>query len=114
VVSLRSGAYAPPAGYAGNGHLLFLQETTLMAQPIDPTRFDLRGDAFPIAEQVGYNVGESFFLFQATACWPIDRPWTAAAGNWHGSIAAGRSWGAWVRPAIIPAWHSRRTERRSQ
>jgi hypothetical protein len=34
------------------GHLLFLRETTLMAQPLDAERLELTGDAFPIAEQI--------------------------------------------------------------
>jgi eukaryotic-like serine/threonine-protein kinase len=34
------------------GHLLFLRETTLMAQPFDAQRLVLTGDAFPIAEQI--------------------------------------------------------------
>ena len=34
------------------GHLLFLHETTLMAQPFDVRRLVLSGDAFPIAEQI--------------------------------------------------------------
>ena len=34
------------------GHLLFLRETTLMAQPFDARRLVLTGDAFPIAEQI--------------------------------------------------------------
>jgi len=34
------------------GHLLFLRETTLMAQPFDAVRLELTGDAFPIAEQI--------------------------------------------------------------
>ena len=34
------------------GHLLFLRETTLMAQPFDPRRLVLTGEAFPIAEQI--------------------------------------------------------------
>lgn len=34
------------------GHLLFLRETTLMAQPFDARRLALTGDAFPIAEQI--------------------------------------------------------------
>jgi serine/threonine protein kinase/Tol biopolymer transport system component len=34
------------------GHLLFLRETTLMAQPFDGRRLVLTGDAFPIAEQI--------------------------------------------------------------
>ena len=34
------------------GHLLFMRETTLMAQPFDARRLVLAGDAFPIAEQI--------------------------------------------------------------
>ncbi len=34
------------------GHLIFLRETTLMAQPFDGRRLVLTGDAFPIAEQI--------------------------------------------------------------
>jgi Tol biopolymer transport system component len=34
------------------GHLLFLRETTLMAQPFDAQRLVLMGDAFPIAENI--------------------------------------------------------------
>jgi Tol biopolymer transport system component len=44
-----------PAGsnakYA-NGHLFFMRDTTLLAQPFDPARLVLRGDAVPVAEQV--------------------------------------------------------------
>ncbi len=34
------------------GHLLFLRENTLMAQPFDAQRLVLTGDAFPIAENI--------------------------------------------------------------
>jgi hypothetical protein len=34
------------------GHLLFLRETTLMAQAFDVQRLALAGDAFPVAEQI--------------------------------------------------------------
>ena len=35
-----------------NGHLLFLREGTLMAQPFDPDRTVTTGEAFPLAESV--------------------------------------------------------------
>ncbi len=41
--------------YAAPGYLLFLRETTLMAQRFDVDRFELKGDAFPVAEQVVRN-----------------------------------------------------------
>jgi eukaryotic-like serine/threonine-protein kinase len=34
------------------GHVLFLRDTTLMAQPFDVRRLALNGDAFPVAEQI--------------------------------------------------------------
>ena len=44
-------------------HLLFLRVGTLMAQPLDAKRFELAGEPFPVAEQVGgWNIlkpGES-------------------------------------------------------
>ena len=40
-----------PAVYA-QGHLLYLRENTLMAQPFDPDRLETRGEAVPVAEGV--------------------------------------------------------------
>jgi len=37
------------------GHLLYLRESTLMAQPFDPKRLATTGDAVPIAEKVAQN-----------------------------------------------------------
>lgn len=36
-----------------SGHIVFLRESTLMAQPFDPKRLEFTGDAVPVAEQVG-------------------------------------------------------------
>jgi len=57
-----SPAYAPP------GFLIFLRDRTLMAQPFDVSKLQLSGDAFPIAEQVGYNpvTGRAFFSVSET------------------------------------------------
>jgi predicted Ser/Thr protein kinase len=35
-----------------SGHILFLRQNTLMAQPFDPKRLELTGDAFPVADPV--------------------------------------------------------------
>jgi Tol biopolymer transport system component len=35
-----------------SGHILFLRQNTLMAQPFDPKRLEFTGDALPVAEQV--------------------------------------------------------------
>lgn len=39
------------AQYA-SGHVLFMRETTVMAQPFDPDRLELTGEALPLVEQV--------------------------------------------------------------
>src|SRR5207237_6589287 len=54
-------SYAPPVENGKSGHLLFLREDTLMAQPLDPGTFELAGDAFPVVERVG--IYRSYALF---------------------------------------------------
>ena len=55
-----SAVYAPPQK-EGPGHLLYLREGTLMAQPFDARRLELAGDAFPVAEQVSSLRSLAFF-----------------------------------------------------
>ena len=57
-----SAVYAPP------GFLLFLRERTLMAQAFDANKLQVTGEAFPIAEQVGFNAvtGRAFFSASET------------------------------------------------
>ncbi len=40
----------------GADHVLFVRESTLMAQPLDPRKGALAGDAFPLAEKVGVDL----------------------------------------------------------
>jgi WD40 repeat protein len=65
VASQQAGVYAPPAAGSEQGHLLFLRDGTLMAQPLDATRFELAGDAFPVAEHVGSSLAMGFFSVSA-------------------------------------------------
>jgi len=46
-----------------SGHILFLRERTLMAQPFDPGSYSLNGDAFPVAEQVSYWADRNKAIF---------------------------------------------------
>jgi Tol biopolymer transport system component len=48
VPSLRTG------GTNSRGHLLFVRENTLMAQPFDPSTAQSSGDVFPVVERVGF------------------------------------------------------------
>ena len=43
---------SPAAAENASGHLLFLRERTLMAQPFDPDALELSGELFPIADTV--------------------------------------------------------------
>lgn len=54
LIATRGGPiYAPPA--AGDiGRVLFLRESTLMAQPFDPTRLELGPEAIRVVERVAY------------------------------------------------------------
>lgn len=53
---ISSSAFVPSAKSPLPGHLLFLRGETLMAQPIDAEKAELRGEAFPVADRVG-NLG---------------------------------------------------------
>jgi Tol biopolymer transport system component len=46
------GAHYAPSATAGWGHLLFLREDTLMAQPFDTRSLKLSGRAIPVAERL--------------------------------------------------------------
>jgi Tol biopolymer transport system component len=52
--------FVPPAG-SEIGRLLFLRESTLMAQPFDSGRLDLTGEPVPVAEQVGSAGSGGYF-----------------------------------------------------
>ena len=43
------------ARYASSGHLLFLRDRTLVAQPFDPDTLELSGDAVPIGENLAWD-----------------------------------------------------------
>ena len=54
-----------PATDSGPGHLLFLREGTLLAQPFDATRLALSGNPVPVAERVGSFRDSGFFSASA-------------------------------------------------
>ena len=43
---------SPAAAEYASGHLLYLMESTLMAQAFDPVRLELKGDPIPVADSV--------------------------------------------------------------
>jgi Tol biopolymer transport system component len=56
-----SHGYAPARKGETLGHLLFLRQDTLMAQPFDERRLETTGDAVPVAEHVGTNISRALF-----------------------------------------------------
>jgi len=48
--------YAAPSGAATQGHLLFVRQGALMAQPFNTERLEASGDAFPMAQDVGWDL----------------------------------------------------------
>ncbi len=49
------------------GHMLFEREETLMAQLFDASRLEFRGEPFPVAQQVGQQVGsQGWWAFSAS------------------------------------------------
>ena len=43
------------------GFLLYLRDSTLMAQAFDPERGELEGDPHPVAEQIAVDLSRGFF-----------------------------------------------------
>jgi Tol biopolymer transport system component len=56
VADISNPMYLAPVAGSRHGHLLFVRENTLMAQPVDPQSMQTAGDLFPVAEQVSTNV----------------------------------------------------------
>jgi Tol biopolymer transport system component len=52
--------------YVEPGYLLFLRERTLFAQRFDAKRIELRGEAFPVGEQIQYFPDRGFGVFSAS------------------------------------------------
>ncbi len=64
LASITGADFVPPAS-AGSGHLLFLRDSTLMAQPFDTQTLQLSGEAAPVGEGVGSNVSIGYFSSSA-------------------------------------------------
>jgi Tol biopolymer transport system component len=69
LVASNWGPVYAPSDDPGTGYLLFLREGTLMAQPFDNRDLELKGEATPVAEQVGVSgdSGGGYGPFSASA-----------------------------------------------
>jgi dipeptidyl aminopeptidase/acylaminoacyl peptidase len=59
-------AYYAPSPNGGPGHLLFMREATLMAQPFDPARMEFSGESSVIAEGVHSREVATYGLFSVS------------------------------------------------
>jgi serine/threonine protein kinase len=66
-----------------NGHLLFVRNRTLMAQPVDPKTFDSSGDVFPVAEHLerGRNGGDDLYTISTNGVLVYQNGGDAAVGR---------------------------------
>jgi serine/threonine protein kinase/Tol biopolymer transport system component len=98
------------AEYAASGHLLFLREGTLLAQPFDAERLELRGEPTPVAERVAasdvtrsyaaYSVSQSGLLvYRSGPGWEGDQlVWFDRAGKPLGQVGTAGYVHPWLSP----------------
>jgi Tol biopolymer transport system component len=103
----RQAYYAPSAD--GTGHLIFMRDNTLLAQPFDATTLELSGDAVPIAENVDSFSVQSYGLFDVSNTGTlVYRGGAGAAGGFVWFDESGRPGasfgepGAYNGPALSP------------
>jgi serine/threonine protein kinase/Tol biopolymer transport system component len=101
----QSAAYAPP------GYLLFMSERTLMAQGFDADKLELKGEPFPVAEQVDFprmaeprvaffSVSETGVLVYRSGSRRNNQlTWFNREGKQLGTVAPP---GAYVTPSLSP------------
>jgi len=64
--SNSNSQYVPPQNPRDPGHVLFVREQTLMAQPVKPDSLEPAGDSFPLVEQLAAPPGGTYYLFSAS------------------------------------------------
>ena len=102
----RQAYYA--ASPDGRGHLLFLRDGALMAQPFDLAASQLRGDPVRVAENIGSYVSANYGLFAVSNSGAV--AYRAALAEkrtltWfgdHGPTGVFGEPGEWSNPAISP------------
>ncbi len=103
----RSVAYAPSPASAGAGHLLFMEDRRLLAQPFDDRRLQLAGSPTVVANDVGYLSFWGSFSVSRTGsvAWRGDE----AAGSVQWLEPTGDEW----TPGAIPDLYAPRNPRLS-
>ena len=109
MLSDRQAIYTEPLG-RGPGRLLFLRDTTLLAQPFDPASFELSGEPVPVADQVASFAPATVGLFSVSDTGvlayrvgvggnQVQLTWFDANGKVLGTVGEK---GAYVNPALSP------------
>ena len=83
--SLQAKALAKSESTAvyASGHLLFMRDQSLMAQPFDPRRIELSGEPVPIAEHVAVNGATARPLFTASQTGTLVYQNGETSGGWN-------------------------------
>jgi len=97
------------AMYAAPGYLLFRHEATLMGQVFDLNKLQLSGDAFPVAEQVGFDLStfQTYFsvsqtgilVFSAATGGKTQLTWIDRTGKELGLVGPPANY---IRPSLSP------------
>jgi len=66
-----------------SGHLLFMRDQSLMAQPFDPRRIELSGEPVPIAEHVAVNGATARPLFSSSQAGTLVYQSGETSGGWN-------------------------------
>ena len=98
------------AAYA-NGYLFFMREGTLMAQPFDAARLQLRGEPVPVVERMATFGSTGVFSVSPAAPWLTAPRWRARPFSLPGSTSRVRSLAPSANPVPIRWLRFRRTER---
>jgi hypothetical protein len=106
-----SFGYAPPLGRGNPGHLLYVRQNTLIAQPVDAKTMAHAGDVFPVVDIVSVSNTYARFAVSPPASLPIAPASRAPPASWSGTTAPARLWRRSEIQPIISTLRSPATER---
>src|SRR5262245_49575562 len=106
--------------YSNPNHLLYVRDGTLLAQPFDLQSLALAGDAFPVAERIGYNAATGTAAFSVsgngTLIYRSDRTGTTSELVWFERsgkrLEAVQTTGTPYNPVLSPDQNRIAVERR--
>jgi Tol biopolymer transport system component len=103
--SNSNSQYVPPSNLGDPGHVLFVREQTLIAQPVKPDSLELTGDSFPLVEQVAAPPSGNYYLFSASRNGIIAHMPGSANLRQHALLdRSGKQLAAIGAPVETPGW----------